>query len=46
MNRNDSHRLINKLYELIKEIFTTKNILEKFTSEFKESLVSEDDHYV
>jgi len=46
MNRNDSPRLLNKLYEIIKDIFTTKNILEKFTAEFKESIVSDDDHYV
>lgn len=46
MNRNDSPRLINKLYEILKEIFSTKNLLEKFISEFKESLVSDDEHYV
>lgn len=46
MNRNDSPRLKNKLYEIIKEIFSSKNSLEKFTSEFKESLLSDDDHFV
>lgn len=46
MNRNESPRLINKLYEIIKEIFSTKNLLDKFTIEFKQSLVCDDDHYV
>jgi len=46
MNRNDSPRLINKLYELIKEVFSGKNLLEKYTQEFKESLISDDEYYV
>ncbi len=46
MNRNDSPRLINKLYELIKDIFSKKNLLEKYPQEFKESLISYDEHCV
>ena len=46
MNRNDSPRLKNKLYEVLKEIFTSKNLLEKFSFEFKESLIGDDDNFV
>jgi len=46
MHRNDSPRLINKLYEILKDIFSCKNLLEKYTSEFKESLSCDDEHFV
>ncbi len=46
MNRNDSPRSINKLYDLVKDIFTSKLSLDKYSQEFIESLVNEDDNFV
>jgi len=45
MNRNDSPRSY-KLFEIIKEIFFNKNILDNFSNEFKESLITEEEIYV
>jgi hypothetical protein len=46
MNRNDSPRNINKLYEIVKDIFSSKVSLDKFSPEFIEALQNEDDNYV
>lgn len=46
MNRNDSPRYINKLFDIIKDIFTSKLSLDKYSIEFIESLINEDDNYV
>ena len=46
MHRSDSPRLIHKLYEIIKDIFSNKNLLEKFTPEFKERLIDDDENFV
>jgi len=48
MYKNDSNspRIKNKLYEILKEIFTGRNILDKFSSEFIESIISEEENYV
>lgn len=46
MYKNDSPRMKNKLYEILKEIFKGRNILEKFSSEFIESIISDDESYV
>lgn len=44
MNRNDSPRLSNKIYEIVKDIFS-KNSLDKFSSEFIESMISEKENF-
>ncbi len=46
MNRNDSPRLTDKLYEIIKDVVSNKNSLDNFSSEFLDSLQSEEDTYV
>lgn len=46
MNRNDSPRSMNKLYEIVKDIFSSKASLDKYSTEFIESLMNEEDNYV
>lgn len=46
MNRNDSPRLSNKLYEIIKDITLNGNGLDKYSSEFLESLQNDEESYV
>ena len=46
MNRNDSPRLTNKLYELLKDIVNNKGVLEKYTPEFLENLQIDEESYV
>ncbi len=46
MNRNDSPRLSNKLYEILKDIFNNKSLLDNFTADFCDSLKCEDEMFV
>ncbi len=46
MNRNDSPRVSIKLYEITKDIFHHKSILDAFSKDFVKSLISDDDSYV
>jgi hypothetical protein len=46
MNRNDSPRNINKLFEIVKDIFSSKVLLDKFSPEFVEAIQNEDDNHV
>ena len=46
MNRNDSPRNINKLYDIVKEIFTSKISIDKYSQEFIESLISDEEYFV
>jgi hypothetical protein len=46
MNRNDSPRLSNKLYEILRDIMSNKNALDKFTPEFLESFLSDEESFV
>ena len=46
MNRNDSPRLTNKLYEIIKDIVTNKDSLDNFSSDFIESLENDEEIFV
>jgi hypothetical protein len=46
MNRNESPRLSNKLYEILLDIITIKGLINNFSSEFCEKLKNDDDMYV
>jgi hypothetical protein len=46
MNRNDSPRVSNKLYEIVKDIINNKNVLDNFSSDFLDSIQSEEELFV
>jgi len=46
MLRNDSPRISNKMYEIIKEIITNKISLNKFSKEFLEMLYTSEESHV
>jgi hypothetical protein len=46
MNRNDSPRSFYKLYEIVKDIFSSKVSLDKYSPEFIETVQNEVDNYV
>jgi hypothetical protein len=46
MNRNDSPRSINKLHDLVRDIFFSKVLFDKFSPEFIEALQNEEDNHV
>lgn len=46
MNKNDSPRLSNKLYEILRDILTSKTLFDKFSREFVENLNLEEEAYV
>jgi hypothetical protein len=46
MNRNDSPRTFNKVYDIIREIFNNKVQIDKFSPEFIEALNYEEESYV
>jgi len=45
MNRNESPRVSNKLYEILRELLNNKCLLENFSQEFCERIKSEDEGY-
>ena len=45
MLKIDSPRISNKLYDVMKEVFS-QNTLDKYSKEFLQSLVPEDESYV
>lgn len=46
MNRNESPRVSNKLYEILKDIITIKDLVDNFSSEFCDKLKSDDEMFV
>ena len=46
MNRNDSPRLTNKLYDICREIICNKSSFDNFPNEFLESLTNDEEPYV
>ncbi len=46
MNRNDSPRISNKLYEILKDILNNKNILDNFSNDFIENIMTDEEFYV
>jgi hypothetical protein len=46
MNRNDSPRAFNKIFDILKDLVNSKIQLDKFSSEFIEALNHEEENYV
>ena len=46
MLRNDSPRISNKMFEILKEIITNKVSLNKFSNEFLEMLNAQEESHV
>jgi hypothetical protein len=46
MNRNDSPRSSNKVFDIIKDLFNNKIQLDKFSTDFIDSLNYEAENYV
>ena len=46
MNRNDSPRLTNRLYDIVKDILTNKNTLDNYSLDFIEGILIEDENFV
>jgi hypothetical protein len=46
MNRNESPRVSNKLYEILKEIIIVKGLIDNFSLDFCEKLKCEDEMFI